>query len=168
MSLYVGHSWTRCQTMHCHNAIVQLEFFFSSVLFCLTFGCVIPSHASTLKMASPFLSMSTVTWGNHLRCPQRLILCMYCASAVSTPWHYGRSNIGWSMVNQILGWSMVDQILVTLQRITAPSKALCSSYPTSNPSQSVRYHYSVRVKTPRAGLNQTRDKEWGQAPHCHH
>lgn len=56
------------------------------------------------------------------------------------------------MVDQILGWSMVDQSLVTLQRITAPSKALCSSYPTSNPSQSVGYHYSVRVKTPRGRI----------------
>ena len=69
-------------------------------------------------------------------------------------------------------WSKLDQTLVTLQRITAPSKALCCTYPRSNPSQSVRYHYSGRVKTPQGRIksdalssSQTRDKEWdGQAP----
>ena len=51
-------------------------------------------------------------------------------------------------------------------------KALYCSYRTSNPSQSVGYHYARRVKTPQAlsqgWIKSEEAQRVGQAPYCHH
>ena len=139
-----------CEQDTNQQCIVQLNFVL--VLF-LTFGRVIPFHAS--KTASPFLSMSTVTRGSPLWRPGRLWITRLQLAAPGTLVDQTQAGQCWS----IKPWWLCKESQLGATLCVPPIQVPIRLNPSAIITLSASRHLGAR-------LNQTGDKEWGQAPHC--
>ena len=144
-----------CRPMHCNVE---------------TFCVVILCHCFNVFFVVSFLfrSLALVEQVQICWCPQWLEEANFSACKI----HLCRERLFHHRILDNQNIARLVNSRVNLGDFAKNHKALYCSYRTSNPSQSVGYHYARRVKTPQAlsqgWIKSEEAQRVGQAPYCHH
>ena len=144
-----------CRPMHCNVE---------------TFCVVILCHCFNVFFVVSFLfrSLALVEQVQICWCPQWLEEANLSACKI----HLCRERLFHHRILDNQNIARLVNSRVNLGDFAKNHKALYCSYRTSNPSQSVGYHYARRVKTPQAlsqgWIKSEEAQRVGQAPYCHH
>ena len=142
-----------CRPMHCNVET------FCVVILCHCFFFVV----SFLFRSPALVQQVQICW-----CPQWLEEANLSACKI----HLCRERLFHHRILDNQNIARLVNSRVNLGDFAKNHKALYCSYRTSNPSQSVGYHYARRVKTPQAlsqgWIKSEEAQRVGQAPYCHH
>ena len=142
-----------CRPMHCNVET------FCVVILCHCFFFVV----SFLFRSPALVQQVQICW-----CPQWLEEANFSACKI----HLCRERLFHHRILDNQNIARLVNSRVNLGDFAKNHKALYCSYRTSNPSQSVGYHYARRVKTPQAlsqgWIKSEEAQRVGQAPYCHH
>ena len=160
MSLSSSLSWWTLDVWHlCAGQCIAMLKHFALSFYVIVFFFVV----SFLFRSPALVQQVQICW-----CPQWLEEANLSACKI----HLCRERLFHHRILDNQNIARLVNSRVNLGDFAKNHKALYCSYRTSNPSQSVGYHYARRVKTPQAlsqgWIKSEEAQRVGQAPYCHH